>query len=217
MFPPAILILYTSLVHVGVSDSEIVIHKDGSGIWQGCQSRCLLWKKIDTNTYIKLIYSCNIFQAESLAKYEATQRGIILGISQEDISTYVNSQAAIKALSATKLKYEWVGRYHSEFQVLSWWNNGQIASVPSDNDISGNEKPGELTRHGSRLCAILADRRIQALLSYEELKITNNMNNTAKSRWANTQTCINTKALWPKLNANKSKKNCWYYISRLFQ
>ena len=135
---------------------EIAVYTDGSKTSEGTGSGIYI-QELECKQSINLQAECSVFQAEVLAIRQACKVLISKGITDRDISIYVDSQAALKSLSSIEVKSHLVITCKENLETLSNSNNVRLCWVPGHENIRGNEEADLLARNGSASIGQLND------------------------------------------------------------
>lgn len=175
--------------------NEIEVYTDGSKKENGTGSG-IFSETLGIQHSARLNNSCSIFQAELFAVCEAARLISMRPIFSSNITIYIDSQAAIKALGNRNIRSGVVSRCRQELQVLTEQHSLKLCWVPGHNNISGNEKADELARRGADMPVSEACEFVLPGMDSVYGQIREKFRLLADDRWSNLPGCIQTKALW---------------------
>ena len=178
-----------------VNTSEISIYTDGSKLKEGtgCGFFC---NELNIGKFYRLKSVCSIFQAEIYAIAIAARHVSMLPIFNRDISFYIDSQAAIKALISGNIRSKVVSSCHKELLALRQQHKLKLCWVPGHKNILGNEKADELAKLGANLPEEDAIPEIFQPLSTVYLEIKQLARTEWINGWNESDSCVQTKNLW---------------------
>ena len=169
--------------------------------------------KMDTSTgsgvyipdrNIKVSYrlpdNCSVFQAEILAIIKAAEIiewNIEVG---QVVTIYVDSQAALKALTGHSVKSRLVSECKESLRGLVGNYEIKLCWVPGHCDIEGNEVADELARYGSSNLSLPIERSVKPPIGYYFGLIRKWILGKSSSTWTNRSDCRISRALWPDLD-----------------
>ncbi|XP_055842569.1 uncharacterized protein LOC129909519 [Episyrphus balteatus] len=159
------------------NESTIAILTDGSkmntGVGAGFYS-----ENLNLASSFRLPDYSSVFQAEILAVKNAATQISMMPISPADITFFIDSQAAIKAISATLIKSKLVSCCREELRVLGMQHNVRLCWVPG---------------HRTPQCEM-------------KRNIVEHIFQKTNERWNLLETCCHTRKLWPNYDEKKSNK-----------
>lgn len=190
--------------NVVIKISDINVYTDGSKMdtGTGCGIFC---EKLEISESIRLKNECTVFQAEVFAVAEAARLISMRALSKSDITIFIDSQAAIKAIESRNIRSEVVSRCRQELQVLNEQHLLKLCWVPGHNNILGNEKADELARNGSNTDIDMVDNRVKIPLAIYKQKVTDKFQKLMIVRWEQSNSYLTTKQTWGNLKKNNSK------------
>eukprot|EP00116_Pleurobrachia_bachei_P001378 sb/3461640/ len=94
--------------------------------------------------------TATVFQAEVIAITEAANKMIEEGLKQEEINIWVDSQAAIKALTKTITRHKTVKDCIEKLNNLAQENSVIVRWIKAHTGYQGNEKADELAKTGTK-------------------------------------------------------------------
>ena len=132
---------------------------------------------------IRLPDHSSVFQAEVLAVTTAARESAVRAIPQEGITFFIDSQAAIKAITATEIKSKLVKCCREELKVLGTQHKVSLYWVPGHEGIPGNEKADELAREGSAAVLRQTEPLVNIPLCALKLEVGKIATQEANTRW----------------------------------
>ena len=123
---------------------------DGSKMLEGVRA-AVYCQELGIEESYKLPDTCSIFQAEILAAKMAAELALTDRTYNSQINLFVDSQAAIKAISATSTYSSIVQECKESLSRLSTVRRVHIYWVRGHVGIEGNERADELAKRGVRL------------------------------------------------------------------
>lgn len=184
--------------------STISIYTDGSKTENGTGSG-VYSEFLNFNYTIKLDKDCSVFQAEIKAVEIAAKLLITTEHNErQNLTIYVDSQAAIKALASTSIKSKTVQDCLHALDNASSFFNITICWVPGHTNVLGNEKADILAKTGSENDLPIDD---SVLIPFCNLKSKNKLKtyNTWNQKWTDLHNCENSRHMWPRTDKNKTK------------
>lgn len=192
--------------NVGVL-GEFEVYTDGSKTSEGTGSGIFI-EELDIRQSLNLNRDCSVFQAELLAIRQACKLLSSKDIEDRDITIYIDSQAAIKALSSKETKSVLVKSCKEAVQEVSRTNNIRLCWIPGHEDHRGNEEADLLARNGSAavgtLSTVLGSTVLPPLCAIKR-EIDIKMKARWELNWQNTQTCKATKLFFPQTQPKLTK------------
>lgn len=149
--------------------------------------------------------TCSVFQAEMLAIKKAAELLQSNDCRDTSISFYVDSQAALKALTKLESNTILVGETKTALNRLGDCNSIRLCWVPGHDGFEGNEKADELARKGSEKGSEHIILGIHPPLSHAWKIIEDETKMVWMRQWNSTETCRISKYFWPEYNSKKSK------------
>lgn len=181
------------------------IFTDGSKTSQGTGSG-IYSEELDIMVSIRLPDHGSVFQAEVLAIARAAELAAARVISREDITIYVDSQAALKALESNTIKSSLVKSCREVLQALCrQCNTVKLCWVPGHCNIEGNEKADSLAREGSETDIGSADHSVLPPIGIVRNKIDETTRSRVSNIWKTTGTCQVARSLWPEINVKNTR------------
>ena len=176
-------------------NNEICIYTDGSKTSEGtgCGIYC---EELNIRQSVKLKKDCSIFQAEVYAVFLAARCVSMRVISRSDITFFIDSQAAIKALMKRSTRSEVTSRCRQELMVLTEQHNVKLCWVPGHNDIPGNEIADELAKKATSFSIERIDNEVKLPMSFYESIISDKIKIEYNLRWESSDANRLTKSLW---------------------
>lgn len=155
---------------------------------------------------IKLSYKlrdeCTVFQAEVFGILKAAEQ--MRDISGKDISFFIDSQAAMRAVGSYKIRSRIVKTCREFLTKLALQNNVRLCWVPGHEGHLGNEEVDKLAKTGSE-----SNMRMETLvlepIAAKKNRIREITQENIISKWERNSKCRTTKTLWPSLNKRRSK------------
>ncbi|XP_075168262.1 uncharacterized protein LOC142240444 [Haematobia irritans] len=161
-------------------------------------------KELGLKESFKLDEQCSIFQAEIFAIAKAAELISMRPLFRCDISIFIDSQAAIKALGNTNIRSKVVSRCRRELKVLTEQHNVTLCWVPGHYGIEGNEEADILAKEGaSSTESVISD--VFPPLSLFIYRIKGKYEGLWKRRWASSVGCEQTKLMWDDNNTRNSE------------
>ncbi|XP_075157549.1 uncharacterized protein LOC142230809 [Haematobia irritans] len=162
-------------------------------------------KELELKESFKLDNKCSIFQAEIFAIAKAAELLSMKPLFRSDISIFIDSQAAIKALGNTNIRSKVVSRRRRELAVLTEQHNVTLCWVPGHCGINGNEEANVLVKEGEGgTDNVISD--VFCPLSLFIYRINSKYEDLWKRRWASSIDCEQTKLIWDENNIRNSEK-----------
>lgn len=155
-----------------------------------------------TELSYKLGDDCTVFQAEVFGILKAAES--MKDVSGKDISIYIDSQAAIRAVGSFNIKSRIVKSCREFLKKLASQNNVRLCWIPSHQGYEGNEMADELAKRGTELETV-TDNTVLGAASSIKSQLEKIIQEETRKRWESISTCRTTKILWPSLNKGKSK------------
>ena len=121
-----------------------------------------------------------------------------------DIMIFVDSQAALKAIESKVVKSRIVRKCRGSLASIEQ-HRVSLCWVPGHSNIEGNEKADEMARRGSEMDISAADNSLQPPVCDLLSRIDEYVQDATNHLWHNRQDCEVSRALWPRLNASKTK------------
>ncbi|XP_037826889.1 uncharacterized protein LOC119614856 [Lucilia sericata] len=162
---------------------------------------------VDNNIRVsyRLPDECSVFQAEILAIWKSVDIIKTHITRGSEVTIYVDSQAALKALQCKTLHSSLVNSCKRDLEGLVRLYTLRLCWVPGHCDIQGNEIADELARQGSDL---ELDRRVSSvkppICHYYRL-ISEYFRKTTNQSWYSRLDCRVSRTLWPKLNPKATR------------
>ena len=119
----------------------------------------------------------------------AARESAVRAIPQDGITFFIDSQAAIKAITATEIKSKLVRCCREELKVLGIQHKVSLCWVPGHEGIPGNEKADELARKGSTDLIEPTDLSVSIPPCMLKLEAGNLAIREANLRWKSMETC----------------------------
>lgn len=184
--------------------STASIFTDGSKTENGTGSG-IFSESLNIKHSLKLNKDCSVFQAEIKAvEKAATFLSTITDNDDKDITIYVDSQAAIKALASTTIKSKTVKDCLDALDEASSDFNITICWVPGHTNVYGNEQADLLAKMGSN-SEINTDLTVLKPFCDFKGHIKTNSYSKWNKRWTDLKTCENSRQMWPCTDKNKTK------------
>lgn len=180
--------------------NEIGIFTDGSKTNSGVGVG--VFSTQSTELSYKLGDDCTVFQAEVFGILKAAES--MKDVSGKDISIYIDSQAAIRAVGSFNIKSRIVKSCREFLKKLASQNNVRLCWIPSHQGYEGNEMADELAKRGTELETV-TDNIVLGAASSIKSQFEKVIQEETRKRWESISTCRTTKILWPSLNKGKSK------------
>ncbi|KAL7726428.1 hypothetical protein ACLKA6_004568 [Drosophila palustris] len=163
---------------------------------------------------VRLPDLCSVFQAEIYAVWQAIKLIYTLEGPARNISIYIDSQAAIKALSTNTVKSKLTRNTAAALNQCQH-HSIRLVWVPGHLEVSGNEMADECARAGSALPASCAVVDICKPIQYALSELTRTERATADRHWAAILGCLVSKALWPRYNPQRTAELLHFNKNRI--
>ncbi|XP_055856174.1 uncharacterized protein LOC129919340 [Episyrphus balteatus] len=190
-----------------ISKQGIPFYTDGSKMESGTGAG-VFCKPLNIRESFRLPDDCSVFQAEIFAIEKAAELVLKEKLISSEITFFVDSQAAIKALDSETIRSKAVLNCRKRINSICYTNQVKLCWVPGHSKIEGNEIVDELARLGSasneNISIQLAkgpDIPIGVLKRRIDLLTREQINNTWKTR----DDCIISRSLWPKTNEKETR------------
>ena len=164
----------------------------------------IFFNELNLRQPYKLPNHCTIFQAEVFAVWKAVELAETRTTVNSVVNLYIDSQAAIKGITAYKVNSKLVNSCKAAVERLATNRKLHIYWVPSHVGIPGNEAADEVARSGVHLPEEqMMD--VPAPLRAVNSKLEMYMVAKAKDRWNNIATCKVARTLCKSYNATLTK------------
>lgn len=187
-----------------INANVLSIFTDGSKTESGTGSG-VFSEKLGINKSFGLPNYCSVFQAEIFAVTQAAKTVRNKGLAPCNLTFFVDSLAAIKAIESNTVKSKCVGECRKSLRLIRQ-HNIKLCWVPGHSDVPGNERADECARHGSSLDSGHIEESINAPLQEYYNAIEAIVLRDTSRRWHDTTNCIIARTLWPKLNLRKTQE-----------
>ena len=147
---------------------------------------------------------CSVFQAEIFATERAAALIRDITAQPQDITIFVDSQAALKAIESRVVKSKAVLKCRKALTSIEQ-HRVSLCWVPGHSNIEGNEEADEMARSGSEQDLSSADSFLQPPLSDLLRKIDLYTSEATNYLWYSRQDCEVSRALWPRLDLAKTR------------
>ena len=154
---------------------------------------------------MKLPNHASVFQAEIHGITEACRHLSTLNNNRQ-VDFYIDSQAAIKAITSITTKSKLVQRCKEELKSLSTRHKISLCWIPGHMGIHGNEMADELARKGSESNDLHADNSVLLPISLLMSKISTDFLNKANARWNTINACRVSRKLWTQFDKKRTKE-----------
>ncbi|XP_055857796.1 uncharacterized protein LOC129920526 [Episyrphus balteatus] len=185
-----------------ISEQGFPFYTDGSKIESGTGDG-VFCKPLNIRESYRLPDDCSVFQAEIFAIEKAAELVHKEKLISSEITFFVDSQAAIKALASETIRSKAVLNCRKKINSICYTNQVKLCWVPGHSNIEGNEIVDELARLGSASKEDSStqlvrgpDIPIGVLKRKIDLMTKEKINNTWKTR----DDCSIAISLWPKIN-----------------
>ena len=167
---------------------------DGSKM-EGGVGAAVYCRELGIRNSYKLPDDCSVFQAEILAAKMASDLALSSGTENSQVNLFIDSQAAIKAISADQTYSsivqacrESLGRLCTGRKVHIYWVRGHIG-------VEGNEVADELAKQGVLMPINLAES-VRAPLQFFKRTIDVDISERAAAMWNSTTSCRVSRLMW---------------------
>ena len=186
-----------------IQRNGVPIFTDGSKMENGVGAG-VFSKALDLNQSYRLPDGCSVFQAEIFAVKKAAILINDRELPATRVTLYVDSQAAIKALSAATVKSKLVASCRQTLNNVAAHHRVNISWVPGHRGIERNERAYELARCGSNLERELIDQSVGPPIKTIGTLIDGATICAANLTWHAMEGCVISRQLWPALNITRT-------------
>ena len=188
-----------------IRNGELEIYTDGSKISEGTGAG-VFCEELHLRKSVKMDNACTVFQAEVLAMKVAADYLLSKEIVRREISLYVDSQAAIKALDNYIVGSKLVKECRRVISLVGLNNSVRISWVPGHKDYVGNEEADRLAKLGSDDMTLGISREAKPPLSFIKRKVEEQLHKVWMDTWADSSGCNISKLFWPAVNEKKTRE-----------
>ena len=188
--------------------TKVHVYTDGSKTKKGTGCSYLIkGKNFSYQDFYTLEDHCTVFQAEVLAIQKACNRVLEEDLVGNDISFYVDSQAAIRAVNKYLVKSKLIRETKNVLNTICSSNLVVLSWIPSHVGYIGNEIADRLAKLGTRNPMGLPKIDLGVNRNYYRTAIRAWGLTRHKKRWKNRTDCRQTKMILPDIN-----DKCWKTI-----
>lgn len=188
-----------------IREGELQVYTDGSKTSQGTGSGVFI-EEMETRISCRLDDECTVFQAEVYALKLAAEHLKETNVTGRNISLYVDSQAAIRAIETDVVKSNVVKECKGSVMELTKNNSVRVCWVPGHEEYKGNEEADKLAKEGAEKTSVEATQSVKPPLSSFKKKMKDTLMKEWCDRWKSTHKYKITKYFWPTIELKKSKE-----------